>query len=245
MLGWHVSLIHLKRTLHALHQAQEGSQDQDQDGYPKRVPLYPVTPVVPPLGDGPRRRIVVGLLQDHEPVPPIREVLDLPLLHLQVAAVRQSHVQHAAVGLPQSRLPEPLPARAAAPAPELGFGQEKCQCTQDFVDQTIWEKGTAFIRDVVEDEKLRVIFDQQEVIGQVVGETDADPPIFSMFQAWNALGRRTRSWLSTGGLPKCLARKSGKDPCSHSRNRRGMIWRLTAPNFIIDASRSARLSRFS
>lgn len=131
-------LVHLQSTLDTLHKPQKSRDDEHQDGDPERVPALPVAPVVPPLRDGRGRGLVKGLLEYHQPVPPVPEVLNLPLLgaeHAQAAA--KSRINLALRRALGDELAQPLPlvVCAALQAAEDCLWEEQGDGLLGFVDE--------------------------------------------------------------------------------------------------------------
>lgn len=56
-----IRLVDLQCTLDTLHHAKENRQKQHHNSYPERVPLHPVPPVVPPVRERRRPRLVESL----------------------------------------------------------------------------------------------------------------------------------------------------------------------------------------
>lgn len=132
-------LVHLQPALDTLHKPQKSCDDEHQDGDPERVPPLPVAPVVPPLRDGRRRGLIKGLLEYHQPVPPVPEVLNLSLLRaerVQVAA--ESGVDLALRRAPGDELTQPLPLVVcpALWAAEDCLREEQGDGLLGFVDET-------------------------------------------------------------------------------------------------------------
>src|SRR4051794_11425850 len=71
-----VRKINLQTPFDNLDNSYPRRDDQHQDCHPERVPLHAVPAVMEPHGNGARRRIVVGLLQNHQPVAPKKKPLD-------------------------------------------------------------------------------------------------------------------------------------------------------------------------
>lgn len=88
----HISLINLQRPLNTLYQTRKRRDDQHQDGHPEGIPLRPIPTITPPLPEGARRGVVVGLLQDDESVSPEVEALDLSVFGLEAAAACEAGV---------------------------------------------------------------------------------------------------------------------------------------------------------
>jgi len=72
-----VCSVDLQSAFNTLDEAQQGSDDEDHQRDPERIPLRSVSSIIPPLPHRAGRLIVVRLLENHQPVPPITESLDL------------------------------------------------------------------------------------------------------------------------------------------------------------------------
>ena len=90
---WIIRLIDLKGSLDALYQTKEYCQDQDQYSHPKGVPLNTVAPVIPPLGECAWPGVIENLFQDHQPVVPILEMLDLAIICSKISTLDNSWIQ--------------------------------------------------------------------------------------------------------------------------------------------------------
>lgn len=85
-------LVNLQCPLDSLNEAQDRGNNQHEYRDPKCVPLHAVAPVIPPLPQRFRGRVVVRLLEDDQAVPPVVETLDLSVLALWSPAVGQAGV---------------------------------------------------------------------------------------------------------------------------------------------------------
>ena len=74
-----ICLVNLKSSFDRLDEPEEYSESQNEHSYPERIPLHPVPSIMPPLGKCARPCLIISLLEDHQPVPPEFEVLDLSL----------------------------------------------------------------------------------------------------------------------------------------------------------------------
>lgn len=81
-----VRFVHLYCTKDTLSHSKEDSEENYQNGCPKRIPINSITPVNPELADGARSRLIKFLFQQHEPVVPELEILDLPFVGSKLAA---------------------------------------------------------------------------------------------------------------------------------------------------------------
>jgi len=98
--------VHLQRAFDALHESEENGQGQNQNRYPKCVPLHSIPPVVPPLRYRARPRLVVHLLQYHQSIVPVAEALHLSLVGDEVATLNHFGVQPVPSDLDAVQLPE-------------------------------------------------------------------------------------------------------------------------------------------
>ncbi len=136
-------MVDLQCAFDALDDTEKDGDDENQDGHPEVIPLHAVSPIVPPLGQRSRRSVVVGLLQDDQPVAPEVEAFNLPLLGLQISAEREARINRLVLLLglePQ----EPFSLRRAEALPlmpaELGLGEEKGERPQGFVYKAVREQ---------------------------------------------------------------------------------------------------------
>lgn len=60
-----VRLVNLKSSFDTLNEPEQDAKSQDECSYPKRVPLHPVSAVMPPLREVVRCCLVISLFEDH------------------------------------------------------------------------------------------------------------------------------------------------------------------------------------
>lgn len=107
-----VGQIHLQASFDRLHHRQKQGKcgkNQRNDGDPKGKPLRPVAAVMPPLRDGSRGRLIVGLLQHAQSIAPEPEPFDLTLTarHPPTPAQTFIHKASASVYVTLAELSQP------------------------------------------------------------------------------------------------------------------------------------------
>jgi hypothetical protein len=132
----HIRLVHLQRPFDALYQPKKHSQDQHHDRHPESIPLHAIPPVIPPLRERPRPRLVKDLLQDDEAIAPEVEVLDLAVVGAELALLDDP-----AVEVERRR-------EALEPSSRVGVGlrEEEGEGAEGFVDELFGEEGTGLGR---------------------------------------------------------------------------------------------------
>jgi hypothetical protein len=88
-----ISLVHLQRPFSTLHKSEENSKNKHDHSYPERIPLHTIPPIEPPLCQARRSGIVKSLFENHEPIMPEIELLELTIVESERAAFQQNFVQ--------------------------------------------------------------------------------------------------------------------------------------------------------
>lgn len=91
-----IRLVDLKSSFDRLDEPEKDSKGQNEHSYPERIPLHAIPAIMPPLGKCARGRLIIGLLQNHQPVPPEFEVLNLALTCVQITTPSKSFVHKVA-----------------------------------------------------------------------------------------------------------------------------------------------------
>jgi hypothetical protein len=127
--------MNLNSAFNDLGDTDASRHNQNQNGDPKRVPLYAVATIIKPLRDGPRRRVIKSLLQDHKPVAPKHKPLDLSFAVWKIPTFRQPVVDQTRQML-LAQAPQPFRFLVFRPAsrPKLRLRKEKGERAQRFLD---------------------------------------------------------------------------------------------------------------
>lgn len=94
-----IRLVYLKSSFDRLDEPEEDCEGKNEHSYPERVPLHPVSAIMPPLAKCARGRLIVSLFEDHQPVSPKLEVLGLALTRVQITTPGKSFVHKAVAAL--------------------------------------------------------------------------------------------------------------------------------------------------
>jgi hypothetical protein len=127
--------MNLDSAFNHLSDADASRHNQNQNGDPKGVPLHAVATIIKPLRDGPRRRIIKCLLQDHKSVAPKHKPLNLPFAVWKISTFRQPVVDQTRYML-LAQAPQPFRFLIFRPAlrPKLRLRKEKGERPQRFLD---------------------------------------------------------------------------------------------------------------
>lgn len=135
-----VGQVYLESPFNCLRHCQKQGQQckyQRNTGDPEGKPLRPVATVVPPLRNSARGRLVVGLLQHPEPVPPKIEPLDAAFASGQASALAQTFVHEESVlflvALAELGQPRSFPALGPPWPVVFGLWEEEGDCFDGFL----------------------------------------------------------------------------------------------------------------
>ena len=126
---WNECLVNLQGTLDTLHSPEEYRKHQHKSCNPESVPLCAFPPVIPPLWQVARLRLIEDLLQDNKAVMPEFEALDAAVIRPQMAALSNLLVEE----LRRWHFLNPLLYVV------ISLGAKKCQSAKSLVDEAIWK----------------------------------------------------------------------------------------------------------
>ena len=167
--------LHRRPSLHdarnGLHHAEKDRHDEDQHGNPKGEPLC-LLPVVPPqLRDVPRLRIVKGPLQQHQPVSPVDEFLNLPLGAVESMTDARLCIDQVLRPL----LPEPRVRLAQYRRDDQGYRAD-CLVHEKLGQQTGWRHLVQMQNgNLVEEHELGVVVLEEKVVCKIARPFHFDP----------------------------------------------------------------------